>query len=134
MTMTGSMAISAAAASLAQRVCSIETKLCMATVTGRTLVAAELDGEEELVPGVEEDEDGGDADAAADLRQDDVPERLQAARLVEEGRLLHLARDVLEVGDHQPDREGQREGEVDGDQALVGVEHADAVAGSGSRG
>ncbi len=90
-------------------------------------LAAQQDGEEELVPGVEEDEDHGHGDAAARLRQDDVPQGLEAVGAVEEGRLLHLARDVLEVGHHEPDRERQREREVDDHEAAVGVDPADAV-------
>jgi hypothetical protein len=47
-------------------------------------------------PTIEEDEDNGDRDPAARLGQDDVPERLEAVRAVEERGLLHLVRNVLD--------------------------------------
>ena len=88
-------------------------------------VAAEHDGEQEFVPGIEEHEHDGDGDAAAHLRDDDAPQRPQPAGAVEIGGFLHLEGNVLEIGNQQPDRERQREGQIDQDDALIGIDPAD---------
>ncbi len=93
---TGAIASMAGGGHRDHCVCSTEMKLNMATVTRPDPVAAQHDGEHEFVPGIEKHEDGGDGEAAADLRQDHVPERAQPARAVEQGGFLHLERHVLD--------------------------------------
>jgi hypothetical protein len=88
---TDTMAISDAALSLRPQCLLDRDEIVHGDGGGAHPIAAELDREEKLVPAVEKQEHYGDCDAAAHLRQDDVPQRLHAARAIDGGGFLHLA-------------------------------------------
>ena len=60
------------------------------------LDAGQDDGEEELVPGLDEREHAGSEQGRQRDGQDDEPEDLECARAVDRGRLLELDRDGIE--------------------------------------
>src|SRR3954470_17248087 len=83
------------------------------------------DGEQELVPHADERQDAGGREARRRERHDDLAERLEVRRPVDERRLLEVPRDLLEERDEDVDRQRQGEREVRDDQPDPRVVDAD---------
>ena len=133
-TTTGSIARTETAASLAHSVCSTETKLNIATVTGRTVLPLSTTANRNSFQAFRNTNTMVTAMPPRTCGNDDSPQRAQPAGAVEIGGFLHLEGNVLEIGHQQPDRERQREGQIDQDDALIGVDPADVTQAPGSRG
>src|SRR4051794_24137888 len=69
-------------------------------------------GEEELVPRADEREDAGGRQSRCGQRDDDLAERLEMGRAVDERRLLEIPRDLLEERHEDVDAQREREREV----------------------
>ena len=98
--------------------------------TGNVLAAGVLvrmRGDLVLVPGRQEGEDGGRAEARQGQRQVDLPEGLPVAGAVHVGGVVELARDAPEEAVHEPGREGDVQGHVDEGQPVDGVDEADVA-------
>jgi hypothetical protein len=80
-----------------------------------------------------EREDSGDRHAGAADREDDAPDRAEAAAAVHPRRLLELARNRLEVAHHLPRAERDREPRIDDDQGPPRVEEPEPTDHSGER-
>ena len=89
---------------------------------GHRLGAGQDQGEEEVVPGEQEAEDGGGGEARPGERQDDAVEALPHRGAVDPGGLLQRARQLVVERPHHPDHQRQVEGEVDDDEAGQRVE------------
>src|SRR3954465_789577 len=83
------------------------------------------DGEQELVPHADERQDAGGREARRRERHDDLAERLEVRRPVDERRFLEVLRDLLEERDEDVDRQRQGETQVRDDQADQGVEQTE---------
>ena len=82
------------------------------------------DGHEELVPGADEDDDGGGEDARRGQWEDDLAEGLAGGASVDHGGLLELLGHLPEEARQVPHGQGQGEGQVRDDHRLVGVRPA----------
>src|SRR5919112_1802978 len=78
-------------------------------------------GEQELVPGVDERQDGRREHAGGRQRHYYLTERLQRRSPVDLGRLFQVARKFSKEGDQDPDRQRQGEHHVGDDHGPVGV-------------
>ena len=83
------------------------------------------DRQQELVPGADEGQDPGGGQAGRRERHDDLAERLEVRRPVDQRRLLEVLRDLPEERDEDVDGEREREGQVRDDQPDPGVEDPD---------
>src|SRR4051812_17847725 len=79
---------------------------------------------DELVPAQGQREDRGRDQARDRERQDDLGEDLPAARAVDQGALLELVGDRLEVPHQQPGRERDQDRRIDQDEGENRVEQA----------
>ena len=80
--------------------------------------------EDELVPGLDEGEDGRRHEPGGHEREQDAAERAEAARAVDHRCFLELLRDAVQEAAQYPDREGQHKREVDDDHAGQRVHQA----------
>src|SRR5579859_114986 len=85
------------------------------------------EGEQELGPVEREDDDPRRKHAGRGKRQEHVTEGLEARAAVDEGRLLHLSRDLLKEALEHPDCERQVEDRVDDHQGRDLVVEADGA-------
>ncbi len=100
----------------------------LATITGSVLAfgAGEQRGEEILVPAQHEREDERCHHARQRDRQHDAEERAPDRQAVDEGGLLELDRDRIELVAHDPDDDRQHHQRIEQDQADARVEQAPA--------
>src|SRR5215212_7351332 len=87
-------------------------------------VEGERVGEKELVPGVDERQNGRREHARGRQRHYHLAERLQRRRTVHLGRLFQVARKFPEERHQDPDRQRQGEDRVRDDHGPVGVDDA----------
>ena len=80
------------------------------------------DGDEELVPGADEDNDGGGEDSGRGDREDDLAEGLARGAAIDHGRLLQLLGHLPEEAGQVPHGQRQRERQVGDDHRLIGVD------------
>jgi len=92
---------------------------------GEGLVGAlghDEEGEEEFVPGIDENKDRRSEDPRRRQGDDDAEEGLQMAAAVHTGRVFQLLGQFPEESRHDPDPQRQRQGDVRQDQPLVGIQ------------
>ena len=107
---------------------SAPSNCAMATVAGQPVrLAHEGAREEELVPGLDEQQDRGGEDARRRQRHHDLEEGLHPRAAIHARRLLQLGRQVAEEGGQRPDADRQREGHIRQDQRQVVVGQAPGV-------
>ena len=89
---------------------------------GVLVAAQENDREQELGPEEDERQKADGHEAGDDQGQRDAPHRPEPRATIDAGRLLDIARDLVEEALHHPDDERDAEHRVDQDHPLVGVD------------
>src|SRR6478736_7396909 len=90
-------------------------------------------GEQDVVPAEEEGEDPGDDDRRPAEREDDPGKDLDVGGAVDARRLLQLPGQPAQVGDHDPRRERQGEGQVRDEQPPQGADDGDPEGAANRR-